>query len=98
MTDEAILEEWIVAVASAYKLAYVERLRTLSGDRTAKTTTFDVRMMHPFSEMLGRATAMESFLPELAVLELHPMAVRREAERDAHDTFVRTEAEKLGLG
>lgn len=93
--EERCFELWCEAVERAYKLAYVEQLRRYRGERT---TTLDGRMMHPFSEQLGRAMQLEAFFPELSMLELAPLAVLDEARRDARREFVEQEAKRYGIG
>jgi hypothetical protein len=87
LADTAIAD-WCSAVRDAYKFAKGDRLALLNGEPQRR---FDARGLHPYSELVGRARALEAVFPPLRELDLDVLGLRRAGEEDA---LVEWEAER----
>lgn len=89
MDDSVIFHRWTEAVQAAYRLAHASRTADLYF-RPVKR--FDSRGVHPFSEECGRIAELQQLMPELRNAGFDPVLLRREAEKDATEQFVREAA------
>jgi hypothetical protein len=81
-----VVDSWVEALTAAWSVARGARSAELHGQYVKSR---DARGLHPYSVEVGRVLALQELEPALSAAGFDPVLMRREAESDAYDGFVR---------